>query len=165
MIFVSYGTEEFLFERLTSNIHSIINNNKYHKEEFVLQMGQSYNKKYNSNKNVIAFRYCTNDSFNKYVEDARIIITHGGVGSIITALSRGKIPIVIPRYKKYGEQVDDHQTQIVNEFSTKNYIISFSENSQLEYLLDNYDAIIKHLNKYVHEDSSISRYINEKYFT
>lgn len=40
---------------------------------------------------------------------ARVVVTHGGVGSVMTALAHGKRPIVMPRRTTYGEAVDDHQ--------------------------------------------------------
>jgi len=40
---------------------------------------------------------------------ARVVVTHAGVGSILTALTAGKRPIVVPRRSSHGEAIDDHQ--------------------------------------------------------
>jgi len=48
---------------------------------------------------------------------ARVVITHAGVGSIMLALAAGKKPIVAPRLYRYGEHVDDHQTEIARAFA------------------------------------------------
>jgi UDP-N-acetylglucosamine transferase subunit ALG13 len=38
-----------------------------------------------------------------------VVVTHAGVGSVMLALGRGKVPIVLPRLAAFGEAVDDHQ--------------------------------------------------------
>ena len=56
------------------------------------------------------------------MELSNIVITHGGTGAIIGALKKEKKVIAIPRLAKYGEHVDDHQIQIINEFESLNLI-------------------------------------------
>jgi UDP-N-acetylglucosamine transferase subunit ALG13 len=43
------------------------------------------------------------------MREARVVITHAGVGSVIASLTAGKRPIVVPRKSCFGEIVDDHQ--------------------------------------------------------
>lgn len=43
---------------------------------------------------------------------ADIVISHAGTGSILTALSLGKRPIVVPRRAAHGEHVDGHQDDL-----------------------------------------------------
>ncbi|MGW3481984.1 glycosyltransferase [Rhodococcus indonesiensis] len=50
--------------------------------------------------------------FDDYVEDADVVVTHSGVGTILKILEAGKHPIVLPRRRSRGEHVDDHQMQI-----------------------------------------------------
>ena len=45
------------------------------------------------------------------VREARIVVTHAGVGSILLALTNGKRPFVVPRLRAFGETVDDHQLE------------------------------------------------------
>lgn len=44
--------------------------------------------------------------------EADVVVTHAGVGSVLTALRLGKHPVVIPRLSELGEHVDDHQLQL-----------------------------------------------------
>ena len=60
----------------------------------------------------------------KLVEKADLIITHGGVGSIILALKNGKKTIVVPRSKKNDEHVNSHQFQIARRFEKEGYVKS-----------------------------------------
>jgi UDP-N-acetylglucosamine transferase subunit ALG13 len=40
---------------------------------------------------------------------ADAVVSHGGPGTIMLALTHGKRPIVVPRLSSLGEHVDDHQ--------------------------------------------------------
>ena len=84
----------------------------------------------------------------KYIQDARIIVTHGGPASFIAPLSIGKIPIVVPRQKKYNEHVNDHQLEFALEVEKrmKNIIVAKTEDEIMETIL-NYDNKIEKLNK------------------
>lgn len=42
---------------------------------------------------------------------ADVIVTHGGVGTILDALDSGKKPVIVPRRRHRGEHVDDHQEE------------------------------------------------------
>lgn len=51
------------------------------------------------------------DEFVEHIRRARVVVMHAGVGSVLTALNQGKRPIVVPRLRRYGEAVDDHQLE------------------------------------------------------
>ena len=59
----------------------------------------------------------------KLIENADFIITHGGVATIIKGVKLGKKIIAVPRLKKYKEHVNDHQLQIIDNFSENGFII------------------------------------------
>jgi UDP-N-acetylglucosamine transferase subunit ALG13 len=46
------------------------------------------------------------------MERADVVVSHAGVGSILCAVRLGHVPIIIPRLKRYGETVDDHQADL-----------------------------------------------------
>jgi UDP-N-acetylglucosamine transferase subunit ALG13 len=48
------------------------------------------------------------------IADADVVISHAGTGSILTALSLGKRPIVVPRREAHGEHVDGHQDELAD---------------------------------------------------
>jgi UDP-N-acetylglucosamine--N-acetylmuramyl-(pentapeptide) pyrophosphoryl-undecaprenol N-acetylglucosamine transferase len=48
----------------------------------------------------------------KLIEQADVVVSHAGVGSIICAVRAGHTPIVFPRLQRYGETVDDHQVEL-----------------------------------------------------
>lgn len=47
------------------------------------------------------------------IDEADLIITHGGVGSVISSVKMWKKEIASPRLAKYGEHTNDHQLQII----------------------------------------------------
>ena len=59
----------------------------------------------------------------EYQDKASLIITHGGVGSIISSIEKEKKVIAVPRKHEYGEHVNNHQRQIIKVFSEKGYLI------------------------------------------
>ena len=59
------------------------------------------------------------DIVGQILDEADIVICHGGTGSIITALQRGCHVIVIPRQYALGEHYDDHQSEIADAFALR----------------------------------------------
>jgi len=114
MIFVTVGTNDHSFDRLLRKIDEMIEKGKI-KEEVIIQIGHS---KYIP-KNAKWFRFETYENVKKLNKGARLIITHGGVGSILTALIYKKPVIAVPRMMKFNEHVDDHQVELVKELSSK----------------------------------------------
>ena len=43
---------------------------------------------------------------------ADAVMTHAGVGSILCARRAGHVPVVVPRQRRDGEHVDDHQVEL-----------------------------------------------------
>lgn len=127
MILVMLGTQNNSFHRLLEEIDKLIEK-EIIKEDVIVQAGYT---KYES-KNMEIFDLIPRDELEKYQSEARIIITHGGVGSIISSLKLGKKVIAVPRYHEYLEHVNNHQTEIVDTFDQKGYIIGIKQVSELE---------------------------------
>ena len=70
------------------------------------------------------------DEFNQLVEKCRILITHGGVGSITAGLKADKIVIAAARLSKYKEHTNDHQKEIVREFAKAGYLVELKDFNQ-----------------------------------
>jgi len=54
-------------------------------------------------------RFLAIGELDRLLDDADVIICHGGPASIAAAWRRGQLPIVVPRLRRLGEHVDDHQ--------------------------------------------------------
>ncbi len=118
MILVTLGTQDKHFTRLVKEIDRL-KEKKVIKEKVLVQLGFT---KYES-KNLETFDLIEPDKLNQLIEDASLIITHGGVGSILSGIRHNKKVIAIPRLEKYKEHTNDHQLQIVNEFYNAGYIL------------------------------------------
>ena len=118
MILILLGTQQNSFNRLLQEIENLIEN-EIIKEEVLVQAGYT---KYKSDK-MRLFDMISSEELDKFIDKADIVITHGGVGSIIRALKKNKKVIAVPRLHQFCEHVNDHQMQIVDVFSTKNYLI------------------------------------------
>ena len=80
------------------------------------------------------------------VEQARIVITHGGPSSFIMPLQIGKIPIVVPRKKEFDEHVNDHQVDFAKAVAERQgNIIVVEDVHKVADTLENYDKIIREM--------------------
>ncbi len=126
MIFVTLGTNDESFARLLKAIDKEIEKGTI-KERVVVQAGCT---KYKS-KNMEIFDLIPRDEFDKYISECDLLITHGGVGSILTGINHGKKVIAVPRLAKYNEHGNDHQLQIVDNFSERKYILAVKDLNKL----------------------------------
>ena len=123
MILVTLGTQDKKFTRLLEAIQKQIDKGNI-KDKVIVQAGCT---KYES-KDMEILDLIPYDKFEEYIKKCDILITHGGVGSIITGLKNNKIVIAAPRLAKYKEHTNDHQLQIVNNFFNKGYILKADNN-------------------------------------
>jgi UDP-N-acetylglucosamine transferase subunit ALG13 len=63
----------------------------------------------------------------------------------MSVIYRGKVPVVVPRRKKYGEHVDDHQVYFTRKLEEKRKIIAVHDMQELEEKIRNYYDTIKRL--------------------
>ncbi len=131
MILVTLGTQDKGFDRLLKAIDREIKKGTI-TDRVVVQAGYT---EYQSDKMEI-FDMIDKEALEKLTQEADLIITHGGVGSILTALSYGKTIIAVPRLKKYKEHTNDHQKQIVNRFAKEGYILAAKDLSQLGKMIE-----------------------------
>jgi UDP-N-acetylglucosamine transferase subunit ALG13 len=76
------------------------------------------------------------DQLDKLLDNADVIICHGGPASIADAWRRGQIPIVVPRRRQLGEHVDDHQVDFCVKFAGLGRIRLAQQQADLTELLD-----------------------------
>ena len=88
------------FDRLVRSLHSISG-----VRPVIIQRGISSERP----ARATVFDFVDFDKLADYVAEAQLVVTHGGIGSVLLALAHGKHPIVMPRRQDLGEAVDDHQ--------------------------------------------------------
>lgn len=127
MILVLLGTQNNSFRRLLEEIDRLIQSGKI-KEEVIVQAGYT---QYTS-KNMKILGLIAKEELEELQNKADLIITHGGVGSILQSITKDKKVIAVPRLHQYEEHVNDHQQQIVKLFNKKGYIIGVEGVEELE---------------------------------
>lgn len=132
MILILLGTQNNSFHRLLEKMDELVEKGII-EERILVQAGYT---KYES-KNMKIFDLIPQEELERYQEKADLIITHGGVGSIISSIKKGKKVIAVPRLHEYQEHVNDHQKQIVESFHKKGYIMGVNGVEELE------EAILK----------------------
>lgn len=107
MILVTLGTTKF------DSLIEYIDQNQICRDEMVLQIADGEylpkNRKY--------YRYLEN--YESWVEQANIIICHGGAGTLFKMLRRGKKVIALNN----SDRKDQHQTDLISELERQNYLI------------------------------------------
>lgn len=138
MIFVTVGTHEQPFNRLIQKIDQLKKDGIIEDDVFIQTGFSTYEPKYCQWSKLIAYQ-----DMIQHVEDARIVITHGGPASFIMPLQIGKIPIVVPRQKQFGEHVNDHQVEFAKNVAERmGTIIPVEDIETLGDVITNYDEIV-----------------------
>lgn len=138
MIFVTVGTHEQPFNRLIKKVDELKRDGVI-QEDVIMQTGFStYEPKYCEWSKLIPYQQMIRN-----VEDARIVITHGGPASFIMPLQIGKVPIVVPRQHKFDEHVNDHQVEFARNVAERmGTIIPVEDIEKLEEVITDYDQIV-----------------------
>jgi UDP-N-acetylglucosamine transferase subunit ALG13 len=113
MILVSCGTNETPFDRLVRAAGALAD-----LDRVVLQRGSSQLEP----PGVESIDYLSFDDLRALIFDARVFVTHAGVGSVILSLGCQKTPVVLPRRAMLHEAVDDHQLVFAERLAAKGMI-------------------------------------------
>lgn len=138
MIFVTVGTHEQPFNRLVKAVDELKRDGVI-TEDVIMQTGFStYEPKYCQWSKLLPYQQMI-----KNVEDARIVITHGGPASFIMPLQIRKTPIVVPRQHRFEEHVNDHQREFARNVAERmGNIILVEDISTLDEVIKNYDEMV-----------------------
>ena len=165
MILVILGTQDKEFPRLLKAVDKEIEKGTI-KDKVIVQAGQT---KYKS-KNMEIFDLIPAPEFEKLIDDADLIITHGGAGSILSAIKKNKKVIAAARLEKYKEHHNDHQKQIIGEFVKQGYLLELENFDDLGNLVkkistfkpktfvSNTNNMIKLIENYIEDRDNTSWY-------
>jgi len=124
MIYVTIGTHPVPFDRLIAAMEAFARTTS---EEVIIQAGMSE----------IPFQYARHltfvswDESRRYIESARVVVSHAGVGTLIDAISVNARIIVWPRLASYGEAANDHQMEIAHVLSEQKRVIMVNNAEEL----------------------------------
>lgn len=109
MIFVTVGTHEQPFDRLVKAIDALVADGTIGEGVFVQTGYCTYEPIH-----CAWSRFVPTPEMHSRMEAADIIVTHGGPSSFVEAMAAGKVPVVVPRYERFGEHVNGHQASFVH---------------------------------------------------
>jgi beta-1,4-N-acetylglucosaminyltransferase len=115
MILVTVGTSETPFDRLLEAFDV----DGRPDEELVVQHGPSRVRP----RGASCIDFLPYDQLVDAIRRARLVVTHAGVGSIMTTLASGKRPVVVPRLRRFDEAVDDHQLDLGRRLAVSGLVV------------------------------------------
>jgi beta-1,4-N-acetylglucosaminyltransferase len=125
MILLTVGTE-FPFDRLVKAVDGLVDRGLI-REDIVAQVGEGAYKPHNFE----AVAFMDKDVFDRSGQQASAIIGHAGMGTIVTALAHTKPLLAMPRRRKYGEHVNDHQVELAIRFEALGHILLARDETEL----------------------------------
>lgn len=137
MIYVTVGTHEQQFNRLVRCVDELKGSGII-EEDVIIQNGFSdYDIKHCKHKELFGQQEVADNYAN-----ARMIIMHGGPSTMIQSIQDGKVPIVVPRQKEFGEHINNHQLEFCRAVQNMyNNIILIEDINDLKDAILNYDEL------------------------
>jgi UDP-N-acetylglucosamine transferase subunit ALG13 len=113
MIFVTVGSSWTPFDRLLAGLDRVPID-----EPMIVQHGPSTIRP----AGALCVDFLPYDRLVEHVAAARAVVTHAGVGSVVVALLAAKVPIVVPRLRRFVEAVDDHQVAFARLLASRGLV-------------------------------------------
>jgi len=137
LIFLTVGTWYKGYDRLVEAVddlagHGII------KDTVTAQIGYGSYKP----KHLKTIEFCSPSEFTDLISNARFVISHAGMGTIIETIKRGKPIIVVPRIKALGEVSNNHQFVTAKQLESERRILAAYDVSELPAKLVEVDTFV-----------------------
>lgn len=132
MILVTVGTEKYPFNRLMQWINVLQEQGflSEGQEEIIVQYGSCSILP----AGVRVYDLVPEAKFQTLLQQARLIISHCGEGSL-TVLDQLNVPyILVPRSSQFGEHVDEHQVELANALADMGVAIAWSPGDLVRFL-------------------------------
>jgi UDP-N-acetylglucosamine transferase subunit ALG13 len=129
LIFVTVGNATQPFPRLLNAVDELARSGCWGSEEVFIQSGNNpgFCPLYSRHRPFLSM-----EEFVRYINDARLVISHGGCGTLLHAIRAKKCPVVMPRKKQYGEHINDHQVQLVRALADEGKLVPVYRPDELE---------------------------------
>lgn len=129
MIFCTTGTQ-IPFDRFVELIDEIA---PQIEEEIVVQ---AFRHKYEP-KHIKMIDFVDPNEFDGLFNSARVIVSHAGMGTILSAMEKDIPIIIIPRLASLGEHRNDHQLFTTKKMEELGYVYAARNADELLFLLKN----------------------------
>jgi len=128
MVLVTVGNATQGFSRLLDAVDRLAGEGAFGEDTILVQSGHTRD---------FRPRHCRHqpfvpmDEFVALIHEATLVIAHAGAGTLFHAFGAGKIPVVMPRRRHYGEHVDDHQVELVRALAAERRVVPAYEADDL----------------------------------
>ncbi len=129
MIFATVGTQ-LPFDRLLLGLDTWAANNPH--LSILAQSGVSESQF----SHIRTVSHMGQAAFQEHFEQARLIVGHAGMGTILCAAELGKPVILMPRRAEFGEHRNDHQQDTADEMSRLSNVTVAADQQALHRALD-----------------------------
>lgn len=131
MILVTVGTERYPFNSLMDWVEVLIEYGIIDKnEEVIVQYGSSTKIP----DGVKVFQLLPESVFKNLVDRARVVVAHCGEGTAMMLESAGKPFVLVPRTRRFGEHVDDHQLEMADALEQRGVAVARSPGDLVKFL-------------------------------
>jgi len=114
VIFGTVGTHTASFDRLVRALDAVAGATS---EPVVIQVGTSQHQL----SAATGFATVTSREFSRFMQMARVIVTHGG-DTVLEAIDLGVPVVLVPRRHAYGEHIDDHQVELAEALAARGLV-------------------------------------------
>jgi UDP-N-acetylglucosamine transferase subunit ALG13 len=133
MLLVTVGTEQYPFNALMNWVDLLIREGLIDRdEEVIVQYGSSSKLP----DKVRIFKRLPESEFKALLEQARVVISHCGEGSAMLLESLGKPYVLVPRTRRFGEHVDDHQLEMADAMEKQGISVARSPGDLVRFLAE-----------------------------
>lgn len=80
--------------------------------------------------------------FDEHMRQARLLISHAGIGSILSAQRHGKPIILFPRRAQFGEHRNDHQLATTRTLANRTGVYIAYDENDLDHLIRKADELV-----------------------
>lgn len=123
-LLVTVGSEKYPFQRALETVRVVA-----HGKVLIWQTGNTPVRKVLPGQ---AQAWWSGEELATHAQAVDAVVTHAGVGSILMVLRTGKCPVVIPRTKRLGEHIDNHQLQLARMLHERGMIILVKPGDDVE---------------------------------
>jgi UDP-N-acetylglucosamine--N-acetylmuramyl-(pentapeptide) pyrophosphoryl-undecaprenol N-acetylglucosamine transferase len=115
-VFVTVGSNQYPFDRLVRRLETVIPPDW----EIVWQLSgeNAYQPARGRVAGLIPF-----EEVRELIRTSAVVVSHAGVGSALTAIELGRVPIVCARSAAHNEHVDDHQSDLAQYLQSSPHVI------------------------------------------
>jgi UDP-N-acetylglucosamine transferase subunit ALG13 len=131
LVFLTVGTDHHPFDRVVHWLDAWLESGAEDRVRCLVQHGASRPSALAPSR-----EFLTYDEMDEAIQDAAVIVSHGGPGTIMMAAEAGKVPIVVPRVRALREHVDDHQVLFAERLRAERTIALADSESKFRQFVD-----------------------------